>query len=411
MAPGAIRAAVGGADRGALWMDHVFDDLRAHALPMRVLFASAEAFSGALDAQVSYASYSENAEYLYTPELESVFAEEVRTFDPDVIHIWGTEYGHTLAMINAAEATGYLDKAVISIQGLCSVIAKHYCEGIPGTVQRSNTFRDFIRRNSLRDQQKKFVLRGEMEKKALQKARHVIGRTDWDKACTTKLNPEVHYHVCNETLRKEFYDGNWSYSACEKHSVFCASGEYPVKGLHYVLEALHIVSKVYPDVKAVFSGSSPLPKKDKLEKLRYTVYGKYLQSLIDRFGLENKLTFAGFLSAEQMRSTYLKTNVFVSASTIENSPNSLGEAMILGVPSVASDVGGVANLMSHRKEGFVYQSTAPYMLAHYIMEVFAMQDAAEEMGRAAKQRAQNTHSPEINCKRLLEIYETIYKNR
>lgn len=252
MAPGAIRAAVGGADRGALWMDHVFDDLRTHALPMRVLFASAEAFSGTLDAQVSYASYSENAEYLYTPELENVFAEEVRTFDPDVIHIWGTEYGHTLAMINAAEATGYLDKAVISIQGLCSVIAKHYCEGIPGTVQRSNTFRDFIRRNSLRDQQKKFVLRGEMEKKALQKARHVIGRTDWDKACTTQLNPEVHYHFCNETLRKEFYDGNWSYSACEKHSVFCASGEYPVKGLHYVLEALHIVSKVYPDVKAVF---------------------------------------------------------------------------------------------------------------------------------------------------------------
>lgn len=164
-------------------------------------------------------------------------------------------------------------------------------------------------------------------------------------------------------------------------------------------------------LKPFFSGSSPLPKKDKLEKLRYTVYGKYLQSLIDRFGLENKLTFAGFLSAEQMRSAYLKTNVFVSASTIENSPNSLGEAMILGVPSVASDVGGVANLMSHRKEGFVYQSTAPYMLAHYIMEVFAMQDAAEEMGRAAKQRAQNTHSPEINCKRLLEIYETIYKNR
>ena len=409
IAPGAVRTAIGGIDRGALWMDHVFNDLRAHSLSMRVLYASAEAVSGTLDAQVSFASFAEKEAHLYTSELESVFAEELRSFNPDIIHIWGTEYGHTLAMINAAEATGYLDKTVISIQGLCSVIAKHYCEGVPYEVQRSNTFRDFVKRNSLRDQQKKFAMRGEMEKKALQKARHVIGRTDWDKACTTQLNPSVRYHFCNETLRKEFYDGDWSYSACEKHSIFCASGEYPVKGMHYVLEALHIVSQAYPDVKVTFSGASPFPRKDILEKLRYSVYAKYLYKLMDKYVLRDKVEVSGFLGAEQMREEYLKANVFVSASTIENSPNSLGEAMILGVPCVASDVGGVTNLLSHKKEGFVYQSTAPYMLAHYIMETFAMQDAAEDMGKAAKQRAAITHSPKTNCKRLLEIYENIHK--
>ena len=404
MAPAAIRTVTGGADRGALWMDHVFDDLRAHALTLRVLYASADAADGVLDEQVSYASYSEKPAYLYTSELESVFADEIRSFQPDIIHIWGTEYGHTLAMVNAAEATGYLDKTVISIQGLCSVIAKHYLEGIPTNVQRSNTFRDFIRKDNLRDQQKKFAMRGEMEIKALQKVRHVIGRTDWDKACTTQLNPNVQYHYCNETLRKEFYTGDWSYENCSKHSIFCASGEYPVKGLHYLLEALHIVSGIYPDARVRLSGANPFPRKDALEWLRYSVYAKYLYKLVMQYGLQDKVEFTGFLGAEQMRDEYLKANVFVTASTIENSPNSMGEAMLLGVPCVASDVGGVANLLSHKEEGFVYQSTAPYMLAHYIMEVFAMQDDAENLGKAAKKKAAETHSPRTNCDRLMEIY-------
>ena len=409
MAPGAIRDVTGGVDRGALWMDHVLDDLRTHELTIRVLYASAETADGELDKQVSFASFAEKEAHFYTSELESVFSQELKIYQPDIIHIWGTEYGHTLAMVNAADMLGYLDRVVVSIQGLCSVIAKHYCEGIPIKVQRSNTFRDFIKRNSLRAQQNKFKMRGEMEVRALQKVRHIIGRTDWDKACTTQINPRVQYHYCNETLRKEFYIGEWDYATCDKHSIFCSSGEYPVKGLHYVLEALHIVSKVYPDVKLKVSGANPFPKKDLLEKLRYGVYAKHLQNLVSKYGLQDKLEFTGFLGAERIREEYLKANVFVSASTIENSPNSLGEAMMLGVPCVASDVGGVANLISHKKEGFVYQSTAPYMLAYYIMEVFNMQDDAMPLGKVARKKAALTHSPEVNCRRLMEIYGEIYE--
>ena len=407
MAPGAIRKATGGANIGALWMDHIFDDLRLQNKTIRVLYASTAEGEGVLDDNTSYSAYKEKEAHLYTAALENVFEKELETFSPDIIHIWGTEYGHTLAMVNAAEKTGCLGRLVISIQGLCSVIAQHYAEGIPHQVQQSNTFRDFIKHNNIRAQQKKFALRGKMEIKALEKARHVIGRTEWDKACTTQINPSVQYHHCNETLRKEFYDGQWTYKNCNKHKIFCASGEYPVKGAHYVLEALNIITEKYPDASVTFSGSSPFPRKDMLEKLRYSVYAKYLNKLMIKHNLQEKIKFAGFLGAEQMREQYLKANVFVSASTIENSPNSLGEAMLLGVPCVASNVGGVTDLLSHKKEGFVYQSTAPYMLAHYIMEVFAMQDKAEQIGAAAKQKAVVTHSPEANCNRLLDIYYKI----
>ena len=102
-------------------------------------------------------------------------------------------------------------------------------------------------------------------------------------------------------------------------------------------------------------------------------------------------------------------NVFVMPSTIENSPNSLGEAMLLGTPCVAADVGGITNMMTHGTEGYIYQSTAPYMLAHYIKEVFAMGDKAEAMGKAAAKHARITHDPQKNLEDLLAIYETVAK--
>ena len=104
-----------------------------------------------------------------------------------------------------------------------------------------------------------------------------------------------------------------------------------------------------------------------------------------------------------MKRAFLDANVFVLPSTIENSPNSLGEAMLLGVPCVASHVGGVANMLGP-EEGFLYQSTAPYMLAYYIQKVFAMEDATGELGQKAHSHAAVTHDPQTNLLDLLAIY-------
>ena len=80
--------------------------------------------------------------------------------------------------------------------------------------------------------------------------------------------------------------------------------------------------------------------------------------------------------------------------------------MLLGVPCVAADVGGVSNML-HPGEGYVYQSTAPYMLAGYIMEVFRQQEEAEKMGALARLHAMATHNPEENLETLLTIYRDI----
>lgn len=405
MMPSAVRKAATGKEGSANWLDHVLSDLRGRGLNIRIL-CRGENQRGSLDVNCSFAAFRDKEPYRYLPEVEAFFLEELKAYQPDVIHIWGTEYAHTLAMMNAAEKLGMAERCVISIQGLCSVCARHYAEGIPVEVQRQYTLHDLLKRENILGQQRIYERRGNLEVQALQKTHHVIGRTHWDLACAQMLAPQARYHFCNETLREPFYEGQWSYEGCQKHRIFASSCGYPVKGFHYLLEALEEIIQEYPDTTLAVPGRSFL-NLDRNGRLRQDNYHRYLKNMAEQYGLTDKIEFLGKLSPEGMKEQYLKAHVFALPSTIENSPNSLGEAMLLGTPCVAADVGGVTTMLASGREGLTYQSTAPYMLAHCIKQVFAMEDRAEAMGRAASEHARITHDPGKNLEDLLGIYREI----
>ena len=405
-APGVVRSHISGKPTGGVnWVDHVLSGLRGQGFTVRILYRGSGE-PGVIDDTCSYAAISETPAHIYVPELEERFRNEIRTFRPDVIHSWGIEYHHALAMVNAAEAEGKLPNLVASIQGLCRFLAEHYTDGIPERICRRTTFRDLLRKDNIRQQQEKFVLRGKMETKALEKLRHVIGRTDWDKACALSINPHITYHFCNETLRENFYEDHWRYDTCVKHRVFASSCQYPIKGFHYLLEAFAAVVKAYPDATLAVTGHSFLAK-DLKGKLRRGSYETYLAELTKQYHLEDKLLFLGHLSAEKMKQAYLDANVFVLSSTLENSPNSLGEAMLLGVPSVAANVGGVRNLMRHGSEGIVYGPGDVQVLSDGILQLFTMEEQASVSGKAARHHALQTHDPEKNLQDLMAIYNEI----
>ena len=401
MAPGRIQGKQG----GGLWIDHVLEDVKKLDMELYILCRGDEMRCGAVDG-IQYEIFSEPQPHVYLPELENRFAEVLRQFRPDAIHVWGTEYGHTLAMMNACEQVGMLQKTAVSIQGLCSVYAGHYAEGVPYAIQRKSSFRDLVRKDNILQQQEKYALRGALEVKALEKAAHIMGRTDWDRACTYAVNPKARYHTCRETLREPFYEGRWEYAKCTKHRVFASSCVYPVKGFHYLLEAFAQVVKDYPDATLAVPGESFLNITGKA-RLRQQEYHIYLAELAKKYHIEDKIEFLGSLSAEGMKQAYLDANVFALPSTIENSPNSLGEAMLLGVPCVSGHVGGVTTMMTHGEEGYIYQSTAAYMLAYYIEKVFQMEENAEKLGQNAKKHAQMTHDPKANLEDLLQVYREL----
>lgn len=405
--PGPIGAAVGNGSGSGLWMDSVLSGLREREdISMEVACLGRSDREGVVDSRLRYTIFRGAPPHRFRPELEQRFRDLLLRFRPDVIHIWGTEFAHTLAMLRACKDLDLLDRTAVSIQGLCYIYARHYREGVPERVCRGFTFRDLVRWDNIALQRKKFVLRGKNEVDALALSRNVIGRTEFDLACTEAVNPERRYFFCNETLREPFYQGRWRYGDCRKHRIFASSCVYPVKGFHYLLEAAAQVAKRFPDVTVAVPGESYLDMSWK-KKLRQEGYARYLRKRTRELGLENKIEFLGSLSPEKMKEAYLSCNVFVLPSTIENSPNSLGEAMLLGAPCVAADVGGVTTMLDHGREGYVYPSTAPYLLAHYIQKVFSMGAEAETLGQNARCHARRTHDPETNMGRLLEVYREL----
>lgn len=328
---------------------------------------------------------------------------------PDLVHIFGTEYAHSLAMVRLCNKLGI--ETIVSIQGLLSIYSRHYMASLPIKVQRKFTIRDLLKRENLIIQQKKFAKRGKLEIETIKKTEHIIGRTTWDKACTSQINPNAKYHLCNETLREEFYKHKWNIKDCEEFSIFTSQASYPIKGIHFLLEAMPLILEKFPKAKLYIAGHNITRTDTIKQKLKLSSYANYIKELIGKLKLKKNVVFTGILDEHQMCKRYLKSHVFVCPSSIENSPNSLGEAMILGVPCVASDVGGVSDMLKHKKEGFVYQTDAPYMLAHYVCEIFENGDLALKFSRNARIHALKTHDVVANTKRLTEIYRGILKKK
>ena len=338
-------------------------------------------------------------------ELNAYLTEALNSIKPDIVHIYGTEYKHSYQMIKLCNEKGI--NLVTSIQGLVSVYADHYGAFLPPKVLLRHTFRDFIKNENIMKQQEQYRKRGYYELKAIQNSKHIIGRTSWDYACVKQMNPDAIYHFCNETLRMSFYHNEWSLASCEKYSIFASQGYYPIKGLHMLIEAFKLVSKAYPEAKLYISGENVFSKTGRLGFLKQSSYSKYINDLIKSNHLEDKIHFVGILDEDGMINQFMKAHVFVLPSAIENSPNSIGEAMMLGVPTIASYVGGVMNLVHHEKDGFLYQFDAPYMLAHYINELFSHDDLALKVSKEAKLTARDIHNPETNLNQLVSIYQDI----
>ncbi len=337
------------------------------------------------------------------------FEKILEEYQPNIVHIFGTEYKHTFDMVNVCEKKGDIDKVVVSIQGLVSVIARHYSAFLPAKVVNAFSFRDLLKGENIKKNQRRFIKNGKYEISVLKRVNNFIGRTDWDRACTSAVNSSAEYYLCNETLRKSFYENSWMGEECEKHSIFVSQCNYPLKGFHIMLEAMSEVVKIYPDAMLYTTGKNPLKATFK-QGLRQTYYTKYLAKLIKKYNLQNNVKFLGPLDEKQMCERYVKSNVFVCCSSIENSPNSVGEAMLLGVPVVSSDVGGVKSMLTHGEEGFVYQADAPYMLSYYIKRVFEDKELQKSFSKKAKQHAERTHNIDKNTQDILDVYNKVCKS-
>ncbi len=355
----------------------------------------------------------------YDVELEGRLKKIMDDFQPDVIHCFGTEFGHTLA---ASRVCPDKKRLLIGIQGLCSVYAGAYMANLPVKVIRSVSFRDVLKRDSMLKQQKKYVIRGEREIEAIRNAGNITGRTHWDAFYSDCWNDSAEYFVMNETLRPDFYDDRWQREKCVPHRIFVSQGDYPLKGLHYLLLALPAIRRKYPDVKVHVAGNSLVNYSTWKDKIKISAYGKYLRRIMAQNELQDVVTFLGSLTGAQMKEQYLEAGLFLCCSSMENSPNSLGEAMLLGVPCVSADVGGISSIFRDGQDGILFkgfESHTDYRkeekelsdivrnLAEAVINMWSNEEACMKYCENARNHAKKTHNKEENYKRLTEIYTKI----
>ena len=340
----------------------------------------------------------------YVKKYETYWRRIINEVHPDIVHIHGTELPHSLPCIKIFPNENY----VVSIQGLISEIGKHYNDGLNlWDVLKNITLRDLYKKDLFRAQIE-FKKRGNTEIEVLKSVRHVIGRTSWDYAITKSINPDLIYHVGNEALRAPFYTGEWTYKNCVPHTLFLSQVGFPYKGFHILIKSLPLVLRQYPDLQVRVTGPDVIRSNGGWKtKIRMNGYGRLLNNLIKETGLEKHISFLGFLDAEQMKNEYLKTNVFVSCSSIDNSPNSLGEAQMLGVPCVASFVGGVPDMIPNDNCGLLYRFEDYQKLAFNIIEIFSHSNTFDnsEMRKVAGER----HDRVRNASGMIDIYKSIIK--
>ncbi len=384
-----------------------------------------EICSGRVEEGYSYYGFPEDMGHAekYDESLEPALQKIVSIVEPDIVHCFGTEFPHTLAMCRVFPRK---DRLLLGLQGLCTLIAERYYADLPEPAIHRATLRDILKRDSLQRQREKFALRGGMEREAMSLAGNVTGRTRWDRMYAEAWNPGARYFEMNESLRPEFYGPVWQPEACEPHSIFLSQGDYPLKGLHYMLLAMPAILREYPDARVSVAGNSLVAYGTLKERLKISGYGRYLRDILTGLGLEGRVSFLGRLDAGQMRDRYLKSSLFVCCSSVENSPNSLGEAMLLGMPCVSADVGGISSIFTGDVDGILYRGSeddsAPGgrgadgageleavsgRLAEAVVSMWRDSRKRDEYCLAARNHALKTHDRDRNYQKLVEIYEKI----
>lgn len=297
---------------------------------------------------------------------EKYFNEIISEIKPNLIHIHGTELPHCYVMSKVALSNNI--SYLVSLQGIVSEIYKHILTGIDPELIYKKSFRDHFLPSSLISQRRLYKSLSKLEKLVVTNASYIFGRTEWDRSWIDISFDSKKYITCYEPLRKSFYfSKKWEFKNCTKYTIFLSQSSTSIKGLHILLDAITLIKPKYPDVKLYIAGKNYASNSIRNLLLR-TSYENYIINYISKNSLTNNVTFIGPQDESGMIRNLLSTHVYVQSSVIENSPNSLMEALHLGVPSISSYVGGIPSLYN---KILFYQSDSSLMLAANILKIFS----------------------------------------
>jgi glycosyltransferase involved in cell wall biosynthesis len=163
------------------------------------------------------------------------------------------------------------------------------------------------------------------------------------------------------------------------------------KGYEYALRAIKYVKKEYPNVLLVVVGDGPQEH--------------YLKSLCNELDLTKNVIFLGY--KQNVENIVADFDVFVLPSVSEGLGLAMLEAMAIERPVIATEVGGIPEVIKHKYNGMLVPPKDEKALADYIIHVLSSPDEARTMGKNAKITIIERFSAKSMAKKTSDIYEEI----
>lgn len=318
----------------------------------------------------------------------------IEQYQPDIIHVFGCEWPYGLL-------TQYTDiPLVVHIQG--SIIPYNNALYPPGynefTIVKAaggNLRKDW---HCLMNYNKaKSNL--EMEKRVWKTVRHYMGRTSWDKALVNMLTKDATYHHVEEAVRPAFMNTQKQWQIPEDGklrllSIGCSSFW---KGIDMILKTAHVLNEAGIDFEWNVAGSMS-------NELQNVVENKEKMKFAD-----NHINILGFCSPESLIDLMCQSTLYVHTAYIENSPNSICEAQLLGMPIISTMVGGIATLVSNRIDGELFPANDPWQMANAIVALSEDVGRMKKYSENSRHHAMLRHDPLNILNQLMTCYKDLVK--
>jgi len=133
----------------------------------------------------------------------------------------------------------------------------------------------------------------------------------------------------------------------------------------------------------------------------------YAQQLLERIDRHSWVESAGWVSRDALKGELSAASVLALASHIENCPMVLLEAMSVGLPVLASTVGGIPDLVEEGVNGYLCDSQSPDSIRTALSKLLEDSVGAARMGAAGRDRALSRYSPVVVAKRHMEVYREV----
>jgi len=333
----------------------------------------------------------------FSPALEEtlllpLMKKAVADFAPDVIHIFGSENPFGLICSHTDVP------CIIHIQGF---LPSYYNAKYPPGISKN----DFILKllwNPVRLYRflwmdSVFARRAKREIGIFRDCSAFFGRTEWDQAIVDLFHPGARYFYCSEILRSEFYEaqGRWEPPKRAKKILVSTLSTPLYKGHDLILKTAKLLCD-FADIDfewRIFGGAD------------FSFWSGKLKISPQKVNVSS----CGVASAETLRNELLNADLYVHPSYIDNSPNSVCEAQILGIPVVAVNAGGVSSLVENGKSGLLVPANDPVMLAEKIKDLLSDQEKAGILSRNEVESAAKRHDPDAVIRSALSAYGELLK--